>query len=92
MTKVVLDGFIVVPEGDLELVRDELLLHTVLTRGEPGCIVFKVDQCPEDRCKFYVYEEFASEASFQRHQDRSLTSRWGLVTKDIRRYYNINRV
>jgi len=92
MTKIILDGFIVVQEADLAVVQEELLTHTVLTRSEPGCIVFKVDQCLVDRCKFYVYEEFASEESFQRHQERTQTSRWGMVTKDVRRYYNINRV
>jgi quinol monooxygenase YgiN len=92
MSTLILDGFILVPQSELELVQEALLIHTVLTQNEPGCIVFKVDQCLNDRCKFYVHEEFDSEESFHRHQSRAHASRWGEVTKGVQRHYTVTRV
>ena len=90
LPKLILDGYIVVPDSDLELVKVELPIHMELTRGEPGCLVFRVEQCRENINRFNVYEEFDSEASFEKHQIRIKQSRWGIVTQGVQRHYNIN--
>ncbi|EGR1091209.1 antibiotic biosynthesis monooxygenase, partial [Vibrio cholerae] len=58
MSKVILKGFILVPEPDLELVKNELVNHKRLTLDEPGCITFSVIENPENPLRFDVYEEF----------------------------------
>ncbi len=91
MPKVYLNGFIVVPDKDLEQVKQALAIHIELTRAEPGCISFSVEQCPDDSHKFFVNEEFDSEASFKKHQERAGSSHWADVTKDVVRNYKITK-
>ncbi len=89
MNKVILKGHIVVPEADLIAVKEELLVHTDLTRKEEGCLVFEVTQDETDHNKFHVYEEFISESAFTNHQQRARSSKWGLVTQNVERFYDI---
>lgn len=89
MSKVILKGFIVVPEADLCAVQEELKHHTKLTLEEPGCIVFDVSQSEDDPLRFDVYEVFADRASFEKHQERVKTSYWGKVSKNAERFYEI---
>lgn len=44
MSKVILQGHILVPDNDLEAVTQALVVHKELTLEEPGCIVFRVSQ------------------------------------------------
>ncbi len=44
MGKVILKGFIVVPEDELNIVSKALEKHVALTKQEPGCLVFNVNQ------------------------------------------------
>ncbi|MFP6847979.1 MAG: antibiotic biosynthesis monooxygenase [Pseudomonas sp.] len=92
MSKVILEGFIVVPEADLKQIKEELPTHIELTRNEPGCMVFHVEQSATDVQRFAVYEEFDSEAAFEQHQARVAGSRWGSVTKDVQRHYTITKI
>jgi len=89
VSKVILEGFIEVPENDLELVRVELPNHIKLTRNENGCMIFDVNQDQENKCRFNVYEEFVNQESFDFHQKRVKLSRWGEITKNVKRNYNI---
>ncbi len=89
MAKVKLSGFIIVPEHDLEVVVSELPNHIQLTRNEPGCLSFHVSQSDADPRRFEVTEEFASRAAFEHHQARIKTSRWGEVTGNVARHYEI---
>ena len=77
MSKVILQGFLVVPESDLCAVKEELVNHIKLTLEEPGCIVFEVTQSESNPCQFDVYEEFKDKASFESHQRRVKASCWG---------------
>ncbi|SIN89431.1 putative quinol monooxygenase [Salinivibrio sp. ES.052] len=58
MSKVTLEGFILVPAADLQAVTRELVNHEKLTLEEPGCLVFKVQQHSDNPLRFDVYEEF----------------------------------
>lgn len=87
--RVILKGFIVVPESDLAAVQEELKNHIQLTLEEPGCIVFKVTQHEINPCRFDVYEEFKDKASFEAHQARVRASCWGEVSVNVERHYKI---
>ncbi len=89
MSKVILKGFIIIPDRDLEMVKQELPVHSELTRREPGCLVFEVTPNESSPNRFEVYEEFSSKAAFDSHQVRVKSSRWGQVTSNAERHYEI---
>jgi (4S)-4-hydroxy-5-phosphonooxypentane-2,3-dione isomerase len=87
LSKVILKGFIIVPEADLNAVIQELPTHIELSRKETGCLTFTVTQDKNDKHKFNVLEEFTNIDAFEKHQDRVRSSVWSAVTKNIKRYY-----
>jgi len=91
LSKVILQGFIIVPKSDLELVRHELVIHKKLTLQESGCLIFSVKVDDVDEQKLFVYEEFVDQAAFDHHQSRSRLSQWAEITKNVTRHYNISR-
>lgn len=80
-----LSGTMTVAASALEAVRTALPEHIRLTREEPGCRVFMVEERGEG--VFYVREEFASEADFHLHQQRIKGTEWSRVTADAVRDY-----
>lgn len=89
MTKITLNGYIIVPETDLSAVKHALITHTELTLAETGCLTFRVTQDSENPLKFSVYEKFESKESFAAHQTRVKNSKWGEVAKNVERHYEI---
>ena len=89
MNKVILQGYIVVPDSDLAAVTKELPVHIDLTRKENGCMVFEVTRDETDKNRFHVYEEFENEIAFSNHQQRVRDSQWGSVTGNVERFYEI---
>ena len=89
MPKVILQGYIMVPDTDLETVYEELETHTQLTNAEEGCLVFEILQDQSNPNRFDVYEEFADEQSFLQHQERARESKWGAATLNVQRHYQI---
>jgi len=89
MAKVILKGFIIVPESDLIAVQQQLVNHTQLTMQEIGCLVFEVTQCEKQPCRFDVYEEFTDQAAFEAHQIRVGASQWGRITENVERHYEV---
>ena len=89
MIKVILKGHIMVPEPDVAAVKIELNNHIELTRQESGCLVFEVSQDAENSNRFNVYEEFTDRQSFASHQDRVSKSKWGAITVNVERQYEI---
>ncbi|WP_417226242.1 putative quinol monooxygenase [Amphritea sp.] len=89
MSKVILQGFIIVPEEDLAALKQALPEHAELTRDEPGCLLFEVEPHASDPYRFDVYEEFVSQAAFDLHQQRVKQSRWGAVSAHAIRHYEI---
>ncbi|KXF83240.1 putative quinol monooxygenase [Enterovibrio coralii] len=90
MTKIILQGYILVPVSDLDIVKAELENHKRLTLEESGCITFRVTENPENPCRFDVYEEFVDKAAFEAHQARVKASYWGEVSKNVERFYEVN--
>ncbi|MEQ8234297.1 MAG: putative quinol monooxygenase [Gammaproteobacteria bacterium] len=91
-TKVVLQGTIEVPPTALEAVVAELATHVALSRAEAGCLVFEVVQNAASPTLFAVYEEFSSRHAFDQHQARVRQSRWGRITSDAVRSYEVRDV
>nr|WP_010133367.1 antibiotic biosynthesis monooxygenase [Microbulbifer agarilyticus] len=89
MGKVVLDGYILVPATELDAIKRELIEHTRLTRAEPGCLKFVVEQDVEEPTRFNVHEEFIDRDAFQHHQKRVKSSRWGSLTTNVSRHYTV---
>ena len=90
MPKVILKGYILVPDKDLPAVREELPNHIRLTSQEEGCLVFEVLPDEQNASRFNVYEEFCDSHSFEEHQERVRSSRWGEVTSNVERRYQID--
>ena len=49
--------------------------------------IFNVTQDENDRFRFNVYEEFEDKPSFEQHQSRVRSSKWGKITKNVERNY-----
>lgn len=90
LAKVVLQGFIVVPDSDLEVVKRELVTHKHLTLKEAGSLTFTVTPDEINSNKFSVYEEFINQTAFDYHQARVRSSKWGAVTKNVERHYQVS--
>ena len=89
MQRVILKGYIIVPDADLVDVKEELPVHIDSTRNEKGCLVFEVAQDEKVRNMFHVYEEFSNRVAFTAHQDRVRRSKWGLITRNVERFYEV---
>ena len=90
LAKVILQGFIIVPDSELEVVKSELIIHKRLTLKETGCLNFTVTPDEINPHKFSVYEEFINQEAFDNHQARVKSSKWGEVTKNVERNYQIS--
>lgn len=91
MGRVYLDGYLEVPPERIAAVRAALPRHIALTRQEPGCLAFSVEQSAKEPTHFLVSEIFASDAAFAAHQQRAGASDWAQVTAGLRRHYSIRK-
>ncbi|MDW3095101.1 MAG: antibiotic biosynthesis monooxygenase [Gammaproteobacteria bacterium] len=89
LSKIILQGYILVSDGDLPEIQKELPLHIEQSMKEEGCLVFNVVQDDANKNIYHVYEEFIDSESFERHQKRVGSSRWGAATVDVERHYQI---
>ncbi|WP_440906497.1 putative quinol monooxygenase (plasmid) [Catenovulum sp. SX2] len=92
MKKIILQGFILVPKNQQKQISRLLQQHIQLTKAEPGCLVFNVNQCPNDPLRFNVYEEFVDQKAFEQHQLRVQSSDWGKATTEVERHYQISEL
>ncbi|MDG1945175.1 MAG: antibiotic biosynthesis monooxygenase [Halioglobus sp.] len=89
MKKVTLKGYVIASDEDLPGITAELPSHIELTRQEDGCLVFEVVQDPNDKHRFYVYEEFIHKEAFEAHQNRAKASSWWAVSRNLEKHYRI---
>ncbi len=73
---------------DAQKVRSHLPLHLSMTRAEPGCLLFEVQQT-DDPMIWDVKETFRDRASFDAHQERTRNSLWFAATRDIKRDFHL---
>lgn len=90
VTRVVLQGYILVPEEDLEVVKTALPEHIRLTKAEKGCLDFQLTQSITNPRRFDVYEIFSNQAAFAEHQARVKTSAWGEISRHVERHYQVS--
>jgi len=90
VSKVILKGYIVVPESDLEAVKTELAKHIDSTLREPGCLLFEVSQDVSNPYRFNVHEVFSDNDAFEAHQARVRQSKWGKVSARAERHYKVS--
>ena len=90
MGKVILEGYILVRNNDLNAVTAALAGHIKLTRQEQGCLLFEVTQDNDNKNCFNVYEVFSNQTAFEFHQARVRHSVWGTITKDVERHYQVS--
>ncbi len=89
MSKIILKGYIEIPDSDLLDIREELPRHIELTLNEKGCLAFNITQDDVNENVYHVYEEFTDRVSFERHQERVAGSQWGKLSKGVKRHYQI---
>ncbi|MCB1701752.1 MAG: antibiotic biosynthesis monooxygenase [Halioglobus sp.] len=89
LSKITVQGYIVVPREDLAAVVSELPRHIELTKQEEGCLFFEVTQDPGNDCIFMVREKFSSRSAFEFHQERVEGSLWGSITASVERHYEV---
>ncbi len=87
MSKVILKGYVIAVDSDLEAVKRELANHINLTREEEGCLVFEVSQDNENINRFNVYEEFTTQEAFLLHQQRIIGTEWSKVSSRLEKHY-----
>ena len=88
--KLTLKGYILVPDADLAAIRMELPNHIQLSRAEPGCLLFDVTPDQDNPNRFNVYEEFVDKEAFEYHQQRVRNSKWGEVSHNAERHYQLH--
>lgn len=79
----------VAPEHLAEVIA-ALPAHVRLTRAEPGCLQFDVQQDPNDPTRFLVSELFIDRTAFEAHQQRAGTSSWAEITAGMARHYTVS--
>ena len=77
-------------EDEARIVRDHMPEHIRLTRNEPGCLRFDVEET-SDPLVWQVDEAFASQADFDAHQVRMKDSAWGKASVGIARDFKITK-
>lgn len=69
---------------ELKIVLDHLPEHVALSRAEPGCLYFAIDQTV-DPMIWQVEELFADEAALDAHKARMADSTWARVSAALKR-------
>ena len=89
MAQVVLSGVLVCrSDAEVAIVQRVLDRHVELTRAEPGCVSFTVEQTGDPRV-WQVDEVFTDAAAFRLHGERAGLSEWGQETAGIERRYTV---
>ena len=87
--KVILRGHLEVAKDQVAAVTEALVLHSELTRNEPGCLMFEVTPDYNSYGRFLVYEEFTNIAAFHAHQKRIIGTKWEAATATAQRFYEV---
>lgn len=79
-----------VPE-EAEAVRRLRPAHMALSRAEPGCLSFQIDDT-DDPLVFDVLESFRDREAFDAHQARTRESPWFAVTRGVLRDFRVEEL
>ena len=89
MGKVILTGYVIVPEGEIDILKPAIAEHIKFTLAEPGCLEFSLTQSKDEPLKYSLYEEFVDRAAFELHQTRTKASKWANLSKNVERHFSI---
>ena len=89
MSKIMLSGHILIPSENLEAVLAAMPSHIAASRAEPGCLVFDLNEDPNVPGRFNLYEEFVDGEAFEQHQQRTKSSPWARISKNVKRNYQV---
>lgn len=78
-------------EDERQLVLAHRADHIRLTRAEPGCLTFDIDET-DDPMVFDVMESFRDRAAFDAHQVRTRESHWFQQTRHILRDFAVEEL
>ena len=82
-----ISGYVDVPPGNRADFALALPEHTRLTNAEPGCLYFRVTPDPKIEGRYIVEEAFEDEAAYEAHIERTKTTKWARITRNIKRSY-----
>ena len=82
---ITITGTITCEPEDLDLLLAALPEHVALSRAEPGCLAFAIEQSSDDPLIFNVGERFSDRAAFDAHGARTRASAWWEMTRHIPR-------
>lgn len=89
MSKVVLNGYVMVPHEDLAAVHRELPIHCELSKQEEGCLVFDVAFDAGNPNRINIYEEFRDKEAFDFHNQRMVGSDWKKAARNVEPHIDI---
>ena len=89
MSKVILKGYLLVPDEDLAAVRRELPIHFELSKLEKGCLAFDVAFDTDNPNRINIYEEFRDKEAFDFHNARMAGSDWKKTARNVESHIQI---
>lgn len=78
-------------EAEAQAVRLHLYQHIALSRAEPGCLAFEIEQT-DDPMIWDVRESFRTREDFDAHQLRTRASPWFEATRHILRDFKVEEL
>lgn len=90
MSKVILDGYVMVPDEDLVAVQRELPIHCELSKKEEGCLVFDVAFDTDNPNRINIHEEFKDKEAFDFHNARMVSSDWKKAARNAEPHIEIS--
>lgn len=92
MTKLTIIANIIAKEGQIELVKTELLKLIELTRAEDGCINYDLHQDNNNPAHFTFYENWQSRELWQIHMQSAYLEEYVQATKDAVAAFTLNEM
>jgi len=84
-----LTGQMICAPHEVAAVARAAQVHIRLSRAEPGCRSFSLEQSGDDPCRWEVDETFANRAAFEAHQARTRDSDWWRITGHMVRRFEV---
>ncbi|EHA1081719.1 putative quinol monooxygenase [Photobacterium damselae] len=92
MSKLTVVANIVAKEGQIDLVKSELLKLIDVTRAEDGCISYDLHQDNENPAHFVFFENWSSEDKLQAHLNNTPIAEYVKATEGAIELFTINKM
>lgn len=84
-----ISGTLTASGADIEIARRLIPEHVALSRAEPGCLKFNLEEAPDTPGLWVLDEEFADQSAFDFHQQRTRASQWGQASTNMVRDFTV---